>query len=241
VAAGQRLAALDYRMTRLPNAEIYLVPLGRGRFDLYTEPADDESSEVAGGFLRTRLVRLQQWWQEAASRGKGDAVSSDSRVGRWRDRMVCRMAEMVAEHRTLWSLRGRESAVLVYPADHPEQAALAARDRLLTRARRHHAVWSVVDGLLFIASGVFMFVPGPNVIAYYFGLRLVVHFLAWRGAGHALDRIAWSAHAEPALAELGRLAGVARDERASRVEAIAAALHVPRLAAFFDRSAIPVR
>jgi hypothetical protein len=112
---------------------------------------------------------------------------------------------------------------------------------LLARARRHHGLWSIVDGVLFIASGIFMLVPGPNVIAYYFGLRLVVHYLAWRGAGHALDAITWTARPEPALAELGRLADVASEERASRVEAIAAALRMPRLAAFFERAAVPAR
>ncbi len=152
------------------------------------------------------------------------------------------MAEMIAEHRTLWSLRTPDRATFVYPADSPEHTAVETRTRLLTRARRHHGIWTLVDGVLFIASGVFVLVPGPNVIAYYFGVRLVVHYLAWRGASHALNDITWTTRAEPALAELGRLAAdVASEARASRVEAIAAALRAPRLAAFFERAAAPAR
>ena len=71
--------------------------------------------------------------------------------------------------------------------------------------------------------------------------RVVGHYLSWRGARQALDAITWTNRPEPALAELGRLAALPRDARASRVEAIADALNLPRLAAFFDRTAVPVR
>jgi hypothetical protein len=84
-------------------------------------------------------------------------------------------------------------------------------------------------------------VPGPNVLAYYFLFRVVGHYLSWRGARQALEAITWSNLPEPALAELGRLAALPRDARQSRVQAIAEALNLPRLAAFFDRTAVPVR
>jgi hypothetical protein len=83
-------------------------------------------------------------------------------------------------------------------------------------------------------------VPGPNVIAYYFGVRLIGHYLSWRGAHNGLNRAHWSARAEPALTELGVLASEPRETRAPRVEAIATDLKLPRLAAFFDRVAAPV-
>jgi len=94
---------------------------------------------------------------------------------------------------------------------------------------------------LFVASGLLVLVPGPNVFAYYFGFRAIGHYLSWRGARQAMDVTSWSVRAEPALDELAALAGEPRDERAPRVEAIAAALKLPRLAAFFDRAAVPAR
>src|SRR5262249_21057061 len=110
--------------------------------------------------------------------------------------------------------------------------------RVLTRACRHHGLWTAVDGALFVLSGFLVLVPGPNVLAYYFGLRLAGHSLSWRGARQGLDRVEWRARPEPALPELGALAKLPRDSRAARVEAIASTLKLPRLAAFFDRVAV---
>jgi hypothetical protein len=68
---------------------------------------------------------------------------------------------------------------------------------------------------------------------------VVGHCLSWRGARQARLRSRWQLRAEPALTELGGLVNVPRDARASQVDAIAAALHLPRLANFFDRTAVP--
>jgi hypothetical protein len=220
---------------------IYLLPVGSGRFELYSEPPDESTLDAPReGFFRRRLHRLNERWREAvhAARRRGDTAG---RIARFRDWSVCRIAEMIAEQRTLWSLRNERAALLVYPADLSEPAAVDRRNGMLAQARRHHGLWTILDGLLFVASGLLMLIPGPNVLAYYFGVRLAGHYLSWRGARQGLDGVHWQAAAEPALAELGRLVDVPREARALRVAAIAAALHLPRLAAFFDRTAIPVR
>jgi Mitochondrial K+-H+ exchange-related len=207
---------------------------------LYSEPSDEAGAPGdRRGFIRARLDRLQDRWHAAVH----DARRSDADAGmlaRWRDKAVCRVAEMIAEQRTLWALRSVEIASLVHPSDLEPGAASKARDEILERASRNHRVWAVVDLLLFIASGLLVLVPGPNLIAYYFGVRLIGHYLSWRGAYNGLTRAQWSACGEPALTELGALASVPREARASRVEAIATALKLPRLAAFFDRVAAPV-
>jgi hypothetical protein len=230
-------------MTRLPDDQIttvYLVPLGSGKFELYSEPPDDHPAAEPQGFLRQRLHRLHERWREAVHTARHHQPSP-SRFARWRHWGVSRVAEMIAEQRTLWSLRHASQATLVYPSDLPEAQAVGARDGGLAHARRHHGVWLVVDGLLLIGSGLLMLVPGPNLLAYYFGVRVLGHYLSWRGARQAMDRTRWDSRAEPALAELGTLVNVARDARAQRVAAIAAALNLPRLAVFFDRAALPAR
>ena len=126
----------------------------------------------------------------------------------------------------------------MYPADLSESSATTLARTLLTHARRHHGIWAIVDGLLFAASGLFFLVPGPNVLAYYFGLRFVGHVLSWRGARRGLDGVTWRPRPEPALAELAALVDEPRESRATRVEAIADRLNLPRLAAFFDRAAV---
>lgn len=228
------------RIGSLIDAVVYLVPLGSERFELYSEPPDDHPAVEPQGFLRQRLHRLHERWREAVHTARHHNPSA-SRPARWRDWAVSRVAEMIAEQRTLWSLRHASQATLVYPSDLPEARAFGTRDGVLARARSHHGVWLIVDGLLLIGSGLFMLIPGPNVLAYYFGVRVLGHYLSWRGARQAIDRTRWDARAEPALAELGTLVNVSRDARAPRVAAIAAALNLPRLAAFFDRAAIPAR
>ena len=220
---------------------IYLLPVGSGRFELYSEPPDEHSSiEPRDGPFRRTFHGLGERWRETVQSARRHDPAA-GRLKRWRDWSVCRVAEMIAEQRTLWSIRSEAAASFVYPSDLPESIALARRDRMLVHARRHHGIWTILDGTLLAASGVFMLIPGPNVLAYYFGVRAVGHYLSWRGARQALDRLQWETRAEPALAELGRLVDVPRDARASRVQAIAERLRLPRLVAFFDRAAVPVR
>jgi hypothetical protein len=217
---------------------VFLVPLGSGKFELYSEPPDDHPTAAPSGFIRERLHRLQERWREAVHTARHREPST-SRLDRARDWAVSHVAEMVAEQRTLWSLRHALTATLIAPSNLAD--SFAVRDRILALARRHHGIWLIGDGLLLIGSGLFMLIPGPNVLAYYFGIRALGHYLAWRGARQAMDVTRWSARAEPALDELATLADVPRDARASRVAAIAEALQLPRLAAFFDRAAVPAR
>jgi hypothetical protein len=222
---------------------VYLVPVGPGRYELYSEAPEDpepEGQPTQEGFWKRTLHSVQVRWRDAVH----SARASDESAGwfaRLRDRAVCRAAESIAEQRTLWALRHCTTATIVHPSDLPGPAAAEVRDRLLNRARQHHGRWLLIDTLLLVVSGLLALVPGPNVLAYYFAFRVVGHYLSWRGARQALEVIKWQTRAEPALAELGRLAALSRDARQSRVEAIACALNLPRLAAFFERTAVPVR
>jgi hypothetical protein len=128
----------------------------------------------------------------------------------------------------------------VHPSSIAAATAAAERERLLDRAASHH-LWRVaIAVVLLIPSVLLTIIPGPNMIAYYFVGRGVGHYVSWRGARRALGA-EWECRPEPALAELGGLADLPRDARASRVDAIAARLRLPRLSAFFDRAAVPAR
>jgi hypothetical protein len=93
--------------------------------------------------------------------------------------------------------------------------------------------------VLVLLSALLIIVPGPNVLGYYFAFRVVGHYFSMRGARQALDHVAWSTRPEGALADLRPLVLVDRDERRSRVDAIAARLELADLRRFFDRVAIP--
>jgi hypothetical protein len=225
---------------------VYLIPIGRGRFDLYTEPPEETASATphdAGRWRRT-LDHLRERWRRAAH-AAAHAPHGDhrpaGRIAGARDWLVRRIAESIAEQRTLWSLRGVTAAAFISPSDLSDAAAAAVRERLLIHARTHHGWWLLANLVGVAATAVLVLLPGPNVIGYYFLFRVVGHFLSWRGATHGLEGIRWEARAEPALTALGALADLPRDEREAQVEALAAALHLPRLAAFFDRVAVPAR
>jgi hypothetical protein len=225
----------------LDNAVVYLIPVGRARFELYSEAADEPTAEAAppptAPAWRRTLHRLHEQWRDlvkTASRGEPSA----GWFARVRDRAICRAAESIAEQRTLWSLRHFTKATIVYSTELSDGGAISARTGILAHARRHHGRWLIVDTVLLIVSGILALVPGPNILAYYFAFRVVGHYLSWRGARQAMDFTEWQQRPEPALAELGRLASVPRAARVDRVEAIATRLGLPRLAAFFDRTAI---
>lgn len=221
---------------------MYLVPTGSGRFELYSEPPDEVEPGRAlherDGFWRRLARRLHERWLQVAHAARG-ADESAGRLARARDWMVRRIAESVAEQRTLWSLHGVTSAAFVYPSDLSEAAAVAVRARVLAHARRHHGWWLLLNLAGAAVTVVLALLPGPNLIGYYFAFRVIGHYFSWRAARHALDRTSWRASAEPALTELGRLADLPRAERTERVALIAAGLHLQRLAAWFDRAAVP--
>lgn len=215
---------------------VYLLQVGRDRFELYSEPPDDaDVAPASEGRLRRWAHRASVRWHlvvDAARRG-----DSPGRVARWRDRVVYRLAETIAEQRTLWALRHEAHARLVYPTGMPAARARAALDRALADARRHHGIWLGVDLPLFIVSAVLAPVPGPNVFAYYLAFRVVGHLLSWRGATRAMKHITWSLEDDASLAELASLVDMPRDQRAARVHAIATQLNLRRLSAFFQRIA----
>ncbi len=232
---------------------VYLVPIGLGRFELYTEPPDDHepgpprpgtgegaAKPWAREGARQQLHRLHERWRHAVHAAQ-NAGAATGRLARARDGLVRNIAESIAEQRTLWSLRGVTAAVFVFPADLTNASATAVREQLLAHARRHHRRWLIANLVGVAVTAALVLLPGPNVIGYYFAFRLIGHFLSWRGARQGLVRTAWHGRAEPALTELGALAQLQRAARGERVERLAAALQLPRLAAFFERVAIPAR
>jgi Mitochondrial K+-H+ exchange-related len=219
---------------------VFLVPAGIDRLELYSEAPDDlEGLEPhPEGFIRRWFHKASVRWRElvdAACRG-----GSSGRFARWRDSLVCHLAESIAEQRTLWALRKTEAAVARFPGNLSPEEARKALDRILADARRHHGRWLIIDVILTSITGpLFFFVPGPNVISWYFLFRVIGHYLSWRGARQAMDRIKWKFVPDQSLAELAKRVNIPRAARAPKVAAIAARLNLPRLSAFFDRVAVP--
>ena len=218
---------------------VFLVPAGRDRFELYSE-AGDEPGDPPGhedGRLRRWAHAANVQWHQLVETARG--ARARGRLARWRDAVVCRLSETIAEQRALWALRSQTEATLRYPATIAVERARSELKRAISHARTHHLRWFIVEAILFVSSGVFFFIPGPNLVAYYFAFRFIGHLQSWRGARQSLDVISWSYEPDSGLADLAALVDLPRAERAPRVAAIAARLKLQRLSSFFDRVAVP--
>jgi len=222
--------------------DVFLVPCGPDRYTPYCEKALDPEPELAQttpGWWQRQLRRFRDA-VEAAEADDGDTpgsadAASGARggVGRW---IMRRIAEAVAEQRLLWTLRQETTAVLHHPDDVPPDRALTLLREELAADYGKHRRWCVIDALLVALFGpLFFFVPGPNLVSWYFAFRAVGHWLALRGARQGLDRVAWTAAASADLRDIRRALELPADERRDVVERVSGALGLSRLTRFVDR------
>jgi hypothetical protein len=226
--------------------DVYLVPLSAERYELYCEVPDEPNEPGADppqGVLQRVRQRLRQILAEAERErreGRRDPPEGGW-IARIEARAMCWIAESLAEQRLLWHLRGQTEARLFYPDDVDEASAVSLLRKRLQRDYDRHRFWLMVDALVFIASGVLVLLPGPNVLAYYFAFRLVGHYLSLRGARQGLNVITWRSEKSPPLAELRHAIALDPELRARRVSDVAGQLHLEHLVSFFERTAIPAR
>jgi len=223
--------------------DVYVVPIGPDRYELYCEVAHDPelSTEPAPtGFFGRLKHKFTVMLRAAEERRHGHVAETGDRTwfGRLQTRIMAWVAERIAEQRLLWNLRGESEVLAMHPDDMTFDQAQSLIHRMLQRDYDRHQVWLMVDALLFIASGIFFFVPGPNLVAYYFGFRVVGHWLSMRGASQGLHRVSWSGRPCPPLTDLRRVAVMPPGERESHVHAIAARLRLQRFSTFFERVAL---
>ena len=225
--------------------DVYLVPVGAARYEPYCEipdAPDEPDDQASRGRWRRLTMRFREMLAEAErERRQARAERPATWAGRVKAKTMRLVAETIAEQRLLWHLRKETDACLFHPDDISEQAAITELRSQLKRDFDKHRFWLIIDALLFIASGVFMLVPGPNIVAYYFAFRLVGHFFSMRGAQCGLSGVSWKAVASAPLTELRRAIGLAPDQRVRRAHEVAERLHLEHLASFFERSAIPTQ
>ena len=178
--------------------DVYFIPVAPDhRYELYCEP-DEKADEGVDDDLQPqgRLATLYANFKEALARVEEERLSGEMRVHdgprswseRMKDRALCWIVEKIAEQRLLWRLRNETELCLHHPDDLTTEDAIRRARAELQREADRHMKWVIIDGVLFVASAALVLVPGPNVIGYYFGFRLVGHYLSRRGARHALTR-----------------------------------------------------
>jgi hypothetical protein len=222
--------------------DVYLVPIGRERYELYCEvpeEPEDAMDEAPAGFVKRMKQRFSAFLAEAERERRGGQVEERrGTFARAKARTLRYVAESIAEQRLLWHLRRQAAACLFFPDDLDERRAVTLLRRQLGRDFEKHRFWLIVDSLGFIVSGALVLLPGPNIVAYYFAFRMVGHYLSLRGARQGLDAVAWTSEQSPPLSELRRAISLEGDERERRVHDVAAALKLEHLVKFFERMAI---
>ncbi|MBI1872729.1 MAG: hypothetical protein HYZ58_04260 [Acidobacteria bacterium] len=224
--------------------EVFLIPVGHGRHELYCEERDEGEGDRAPVSRLERLrVRLREMIADAEARSPGENVADVDRADRgWlqrgRERVLRWVAERIAEQRLLWHLRRQRTATLVYPEDMKDADALRMLRRGLERDLASHRRWLVFDSLVLIVSLLLVLLPGPNVLAYYFLFRVVGHYLSMRGARQGLQQVSWEARPSSALKELRRAATLDPPARDEQVQHVASQLQLQHLVRFFERTAV---
>jgi hypothetical protein len=224
--------------------DVYLVPVGADRYELYCEEPDEvvaEEAQPPRGLFRRLVQRFKEMLAEAErERRRGPAAEpAGGFMARVKSRTLRWVAESIAEQRLLWQLRGRFEARLVHPDDLGGDRAMEVLRRSLRRDFERHRFWLAIDSVGLIASAALMLLPGPNLVAYYFAFRIVGHFFSLRGARQGLSGVQWQLEASSPLSALRAMVSVAPEARAERVDAVAASLRLEHLARFFQRTASP--
>lgn len=224
--------------------EVFLIPLGGDRYELYCEPAtepDTDDGPAAGGVtarLRRRFASMLRAAEQRQHMGTSPAKEPTGWLARAQERMMAWVVERIAEQRLLWHLRRHAAAVAVHPQDVQGEQALTIVLRVLQRDYDRHRRWLIIDAIILVASAALAIVPGPNLVAYYFAFRVWGHWLSMRGAAQGLRGTVWTAHPCSALSDLRDLSGLEPHLRIQRIREIAARLRLQHLATFFDRVAV---
>ena len=225
--------------------DVYLVPVGPERYELYCESADEapvERETPARGPLRWLqhrfgqvLVAVEGEYERERVRRSQRHHHDDAFFRRLRARVIRWVAERVAEQRLLWRLRGQVELRAYHPPHLDDAGALRVIRNSLSTDSDRHSRWLVLDGVCLLLSGLLAPFSGPDMLAYYFTFRVVGHLLAIRGARQGLRKVAWRLQPSAALGRLCDLAGVPQGERLEHVRGFERELGLTRLARFFER------
>jgi hypothetical protein len=221
--------------------QVYLLPLGPDRYELFCErPADEGDGEavppstgVWGRLVARFGVMLRAAEDREAQPGARDLAPG--LMARLQGRMLSWVAERVAEQRLLWRLRGKATVVAAHPDDVPGVDVIPIAHRLLRSDWERHRRWLIIDVIGLALSGILAIVPGPNMLAYFFAFRVVGHWLSMRGARHGLGTVRWVVQPAPALSSLRGVERMSASARAARLREVAEALGLERLPRFVER------
>jgi hypothetical protein len=221
--------------------DVYLIPIGSGRFELYYEAADDAGEglgEATGFFAKWKARFAAQLREAEQSRLHTDdhQATFSRRVQR---KMMRWIAERVASQRLLWHLRSEDVALLHTPDTLPAADAEQTLRRMLQDESDRHRSRLAIHSVGLLLSLPVAFLPGPNFLGYFFTFTVAGHFLSWQGARRGLRDVKWTYSPSAELTEIGHALALDRAGRHRAIHDVAGRMHLPRLARFLERVAAP--
>ena len=223
--------------------DVFLVPLGRNRFEPYFEPVDGDAvvplepgasrwARMRAGFAR--MVRdAEERRHERAIHDQGQPAGLLTRIQR---RMMSWIAERVAEQRLLWKLRSADEATLHVPANLSAAEAEQRLREVLKRDETAHFRRLIVHTVGMLLAAPLALLPGPNFLGLFFLFTVVSHFLSYRGARRGLSpALRWRFEPSEALGDLQAALTLDFTERHQRIHAIGEQLRLRRLPIFVER------
>jgi hypothetical protein len=228
----------------VPAVNVYFVPLAAGRFEPYFEqedgPEPEPGRESQLGFFARMGARFSQMVREAEETRHDRSHEPPATVlGRLQRRLLCWVAERVAEQRLLWRLRSADRAELHVPEELDPVEGLRLLKQVLQKDGDRHLRLLGLHLLGLLVSLPFVVVPGPNFFGYFFTFTVVGHFLAFRGARRGQNEVHWSVTPNSALTTIGRAVVTAPPERYRLIHEAAQRLRLAHLARFVERMAAP--
>ena len=221
--------------------DVFVIPIRGDRYELYCEQSagDGVDAELQGsGVLRGQQRRFALLLRAAEAHERGSVpppTVAHSRMGRFNGWVMRWAAERIAEQRLLWRLRRETAVTVIHPRDLDFEPTMVIVRRILQRDLERHRRWFIVDGLVFVTTGLVAILPGPNLLAYFFAFRVVGRWLSLRGASQGLRRVLWNGRSSDELVELRRAVGSTPDAHWRRVKDVAERLRLPRLLTFLER------
>jgi len=228
--------------------QVFLIPIGADRYEPYYEPVegDDAPSPAEACWFARQRRRMSDMVQEAeAERHRRHASTAEAAEGAngWgasiKRRVMRWIVERAAEQRLLWHLRTATDATLHAPDDLAGAGALDIMTVGLRRDADRHFRWFIVNLLLLVVSGIFFFIPGPNLIGYWFTFTTVGHLLAWRGAARGAGQVRWQVEANADLTGIRAALLLPRRDQEPRLQELADRLGLQHLVTFVERLAVP--
>lgn len=219
--------------------DVFVIPVGPDRYELYCEAAVEAPPVAAGstgiiGRIRHQFAVMLHQAEERRRAGSSGSRAT-TRLGRLQEWIMAWVAERIAEQRLLWNLRREKAVVAFHPQDLTFDQTHTLIRRTLQRDWERHRIWLAVDSVLLIGSIALILLPGPNMIGYYFAFRVMGHWLSIRGATHGLREVVWTGQPCEPLTQLRGAASLKGEARERQVHEIATQLRLQHLSTFFER------